>query len=140
MRPIQGLSHRKFQSSRLGAGWRAPCSGTAGAARARGPAPCAVPLVLLDLDSVVAGLEDVVTAAAFDAARATWPTGVVGRPSNYSAVMAQLLPAVEAPEEAAMLIRLLADEGIIGETSARAGRCCAPDLWRLRAAVGCTLW
>jgi hypothetical protein len=71
--------------------------------------------VLFDLDSCVGGLDAVITSCAFHAARQQWPGAIVGHPDIYLPTMRKLITSTEAPEEAALLIRLLADEGIIGE-------------------------
>jgi hypothetical protein len=79
---------------------------------AAGAAPV---FVLFDLDTVVAGLDVILTTCAFDAAKAQWgPATVVGSAAAYVPTMRRLLNCTEAPEEAALLIRLCADEGIIG--------------------------
>jgi len=84
----------------------------------------AAPLVLFDLDAAVSrsGLEAIVSACAFHAARQHWGADTIpGNPSAYTATMARLVTCTEAQEEAALLVRLLADEGIIGARST-AGR------------------
>lgn len=67
-----------------------------------------------DIESVVSGLETVITECAWTTAKQLWPDSIVGQPSLYIRHMTQVLPAVEHTYEACMLIRLLADEGIIG--------------------------
>lgn len=86
--------------------------------------------VMFDLDSVACGLSEILTAVAFDAARAQWPSAIVGRAAAYAPTMRQLLTSVEAPEEAALLIRLCADEGIVGEC-----RLCGWAEWKLHLAA-----
>ena len=85
----------------------------------------AAAVVLLDLESVVAGLERVVTLAAHRAARAEWPDGgrVAGAPGAYAPTMAKLLTAIadDEPADAPCLVRLLSDEGVVGARST-AGR------------------
>lgn len=70
--------------------------------------------VLVDVDAVVQGLAPLSTAWAFSAASAT--TDIAGSPSVYTSYMQQLMPVVHQPYEAALLLRLLHDEGIVGES------------------------
>lgn len=78
--------------------------------------------MLFDLDSVVAGLEAIVTSCAFHAAKAQWPAAIVGGSASvFAPTMARLLSCADAPEDAPLLIRLLSDEGIVGARST-AGR------------------
>lgn len=75
--------------------------------------------VLVDLESVVAGLEGVITAAAWRAASDEWPGGrIAGTPATFAKVVAQCLPCTDEPEDAALLVRLLSDEGVVGARSA----------------------
>lgn len=91
----------------------APTASTGQQQRRRIRTCAAQACVLFDLDSVV-DMEGVLTACAWQAAKQQWPHAVVGHAAAYVPTMGQLLTSIEAPEEAALLIRLLADEGIIG--------------------------
>jgi hypothetical protein len=72
--------------------------------------------VVIDIDAVVQGLDVIVTHWAFAAASAT--TGqIAGSPAVYTRCMQQLLPVIQQPYEAALMLRLLHDEGIVGEYS-----------------------
>ncbi|KAI8473872.1 MAG: hypothetical protein J3K34DRAFT_160516 [Monoraphidium minutum] len=99
-------------AARAGAPRRRPRTAAAGSSGGAAPPPAVT--VLFDLESVACGLDSVLTACAWCTARAQWPEAVPGRPAAYAPTMRQLLTCIEAPEEAALLIRLCADEGIIG--------------------------
>lgn len=71
-------------------------------------------IVLIDIDAVVQGLEGLSTAWAFAAASAT--SDIAGNPSVYTRYMQQLMPVLQQPYEAALMLRLLHDEGIVGES------------------------
>lgn len=70
--------------------------------------------VIIDLDAVVQGLEAISTAWAFQAATAT-AGDIAGSPAVYTRYMQQLLPVLQQPYEAALMLRLLHEEGIVGE-------------------------
>lgn len=74
----------------------------------------AVDAVVIDIDAVVQGLEVIVTHWAYAAASAT-AGQIAGSPAVYTRYMQQLLPAIQQPYEAALMLRLLHDEGIVGE-------------------------
>lgn len=71
-------------------------------------------IVLIDIDAVVQGLEGLSTAWAFAAASAT--SDITGNPSVYTRYMQQLMPVLQQPYEAALMLRLLHAEGIVGES------------------------
>lgn len=76
--------------------------------------------VVIDIDAVVQGLEVIVTHWAFAAATAT-AGQIDGSPAVYTRYMQQLLPVIQQPYEAALMLRLLHDEGTVGEYILQAG-------------------
>lgn len=70
--------------------------------------------IVIDLDAVVQGLEVVTTAWAFAAATAT-AGNIAGSPGVYTRYMQQLLPVLQQPYDAALMLRLLHEEGVVGE-------------------------
>jgi hypothetical protein len=100
---------------------RCRCAARASAAAAAAAAPGDADAVCFDLDAVVQGLEPLATAWALQAARAM-RFEVAGSPALYAHAMAQLLPVLGAPADATLLLRLLHDEGVVGECVDARGR------------------
>lgn len=70
---------------------------------------------IFDIDAVVSGLHQLSTHWAFAAASTAFKGAQIpGTPELYQRYMQQLLPVVRHPYEAVLLLRLLADEGIVG--------------------------
>lgn len=70
--------------------------------------------VIIDIDAVAQGLEVISTAWAFSAAAAT-AGDIAGSPAVYTRYMQQLLPVLRQPYEAGLMLRLLHEEGVVGE-------------------------
>lgn len=96
-----------------------PCRGRAPSTRVsqlKTPSATRASVVCIELDALVSGLDRLDTSIAFNAARAVFGQHVLpGTPQLYASYMQQLLPVVQHPAEATMVLRLLADEGIVGE-------------------------
>jgi hypothetical protein len=71
-------------------------------------------------------MEIIVTHWAYAAASAT-AGQIAGSPAVYTRYMQQLLPVIQQPYEAVLMLRLLHDEGIVGECSHQAGAGLATD-------------
>lgn len=67
---------------------------------------------------MVQGLEVISTAWAFAAAQSLTAGGLAGSVGVYTRSMSQLLPVLEQPHEAALMLRLLHEEGIVGKAPA----------------------
>jgi hypothetical protein len=104
-------------------GRRSRRSSRVGAAFTPGPgAPPSPGIVCFELDAVVQGLEPLVTAWALAAnARVCPEIAACGySPGVYTRHMCQLLPALERLQDAPLLLRLLHEEGIVGESPSTA--------------------
>ncbi len=64
--------------------------------------------------SSLCDLSHVTISVAYAAAQRLWPDRVVGPPLLYVDKARPILPALSDPHQAVVLVRLLADEGVIG--------------------------
>jgi len=119
--PVHRPAQRRPQSaaplnSKAAAGQRRPHAARASAA-STGAAGGAPPQLVFTLGAAVE-LSGVATHAAHAAASRVWgPEAVPGAPAVFQRTMASLLEAALQPHDAALLLRVAADEGIVGARS-----------------------
>lgn len=78
-------------------------------------------IILLD-DSALCDMSGIVVGTAWLAASTLWPGRMAGSAALYLSRARAVLPVLAEPFEAVILMRLMADEGVIGETIGRPSR------------------